>query len=37
MHEFSGDWSESVLEDFYAIDVNRDGVITIREWQQRSK
>lgn len=31
MNEFSSDWSEKVLEDFFQFDANRDGLITISE------
>lgn len=33
MHEFSEQWSEEKLEEFYQIDTNQDGVISRREWQ----
>ena len=32
MHEFSQDWDEEKLAQFYAKDKNGDGVITQREW-----
>lgn len=35
MHEFSEDWDEKKIEEFYAKDKNGDGVITLREWSER--
>lgn len=35
MHEYSSDWDDGKLEEFYAIDKNRDGVITPAEWKSR--
>ena len=35
MHEYSSDWDEGKLDEFYSIDKNRDGVITASEWKLR--
>jgi Ca2+-binding EF-hand superfamily protein len=32
MHEFSSDWDEKKIAEFYAKDKNGDGVITLEEW-----
>jgi Ca2+-binding EF-hand superfamily protein len=32
MHEFSSEWDEKKLAEFYEKDKNGDGVITLREW-----
>jgi hypothetical protein len=33
MHEFSQEWDDQALEQFYQKDKNRDGVITAKEWK----
>lgn len=35
MHEYSSDWDDKKLKEFYEIDTNRDGVITPTEWQNK--
>jgi Ca2+-binding EF-hand superfamily protein len=32
MHEYSDEWNDKILEEFYQKDKNRDGVITRQEW-----
>ena len=32
MHEFSADWDTNKVEQFYAKDLNGDGIITAAEW-----
>lgn len=34
MHEFSTDWDEEKIAQFYAKDKNGDGVITLEEWSR---
>ena len=34
MHEFADEWDEETIERFYQLDLNGDGVITQREWQE---
>jgi Ca2+-binding EF-hand superfamily protein len=33
MHEFSEEWNDEKLAEYYQLDTNRDGVITRREWE----
>ncbi|MDA8563489.1 hypothetical protein N9L06_03450 [Mariniblastus sp.] len=33
MHEYSSDWDDKKLKEFYEIDKNHDGVITTSEWK----
>ena len=35
MHEFSDDWNDEKVKEFYAKDKNSDGVITLQEWSGR--
>lgn len=35
MHEFSDEWDEEVVAEYYEADKNRDGVITAAEWSDR--
>jgi hypothetical protein len=35
MHEFASEWDDVKLKEFYAIDKNRDGVITPAEWKAK--
>jgi hypothetical protein len=35
MHEFSSDWNDEKIAEFYAKDKNGDGVITLREWTDK--
>ena len=35
MHEYSSEWDDKKLKEFYAIDKNRDGVITPTEWKAK--
>ena len=35
MHEFSDEWDEDIVEEYYEADKNRDGVITAAEWSER--
>ncbi len=35
MHEYSTEWDDGKLAEFYAIDKNHDGVITESEWRSR--
>ena len=35
MHEFSDEWDDDVVAEYYQADKNRDGVITADEWSNR--
>ncbi len=35
MHEFSEEWDDKKVEEFYEKDKNGDGVITLREWNDK--
>ncbi|MFK7770227.1 MAG: hypothetical protein AB8B55_23655 [Mariniblastus sp.] len=35
MHEFSKDWDDKKVKEFYEKDKNGDGIITIDEWNER--
>lgn len=35
MHEFSSDWDDDKIAEFYAKDKNGDGVITLKEWSEK--
>ncbi len=35
MHEFSKDWDDEKVAEFYEKDKNGDGVITLREWSEK--
>ncbi|MEM7785946.1 MAG: hypothetical protein AAF623_21535, partial [Planctomycetota bacterium] len=37
MHEFSDEWTDEIVAEFFAIDKNRDGVISLKEWAEKSK
>jgi hypothetical protein len=36
MHEFSKDWDDEKIAEFYEKDKNGDGVITLLEWAARN-
>ena len=35
MHEYSSDWDDKKVKEYYAYDTNRDGVITSAEWKAK--
>jgi hypothetical protein len=35
MHEFSTEWDDKKVEEFYEKDKNGDGVITAKEWSAK--
>ncbi len=36
MHEYSDDWNDEMVAEFYSKDKNSDGVITLKEWSDRN-
>jgi len=35
MGEFTSDWNEDKVKEFYSKDTNRDGIITRSEWESK--
>ena len=36
MHEYSEEWDDEMVAEFYAKDKNSDGVITLKEWSSKN-
>ncbi|MEQ1905503.1 MAG: hypothetical protein ABL888_15040, partial [Pirellulaceae bacterium] len=34
MHEFATDWADEILQQFLKRDYNKNGIISLQEWQR---